>query len=327
MTKRKFAKCGSVSVNHREKTVTCSGINLPHIDGTQTPLFSVEPRPTSDKCAWLGITVEEHHLPPGEFPKHAADSHLIALHFRPAKLEWLLGGHAQISRLRRGSLDIVPQGTVLARCTLDETEFLMVALDPSLIEQVAKESGNADHVELLLQLGIHDPQIEHIVLALKAELQAGCPSGRLYGDALAVALAAELLGKYTARVPASNSYSACLPSCRLQRVIRYVNDNLSEDLTISDLAAVARMNLHHFSRAFKQSTGYPPHRYVNNCRVERAKRLLREDRLPLAEVGFTVGFQNQSHFTTLFHKLTGVTPKTYRKGSQPTCGYARHDLR
>jgi len=98
-------------------------------------------------------------------------------------------------------------------------------------------------------------------------------------------------------------------------------------LTLTELAAVVGMNPHHFCRAFKQSTGCPPHRYVLNRRVERAKRLLTEDHLPLAEIGLTVGFQNQSHFTTVFHRLTGVTPKTYRKGAERKCGYARQDVR
>ena len=108
--------------------------------------------------------------------------------------------------------------------------------------------------------------------------------------------------------------NACLPTCKLQRVIHYVDENLCEGLTLSELARVVGMNPHYFCRAFKQSTGCPPHRYVMNCRVERAKSLLADKRLPLAEVGLSVGFQNQSHFTTIFHRLTGVTPKTYRNG-------------
>jgi AraC family transcriptional regulator len=189
----------------------------------------------------------------------------------------------------------------------------MVAIDPSLIEQVARETGKANHVELPLRLGVRDRQIEHIILALKAELEAACPSGRLYGDALAVALSAHVLGKYAAYDP--DTHGAGLPPCRLRRVVEYINDNLTEDLTLAELAAVAGMNPHHFSRAFKQSAGCPPHRYVIKCRVERAKKLLEDDSLSLVEVGLSVGFQNQSHFTTLFHRLTGVTPRTYRNGN------------
>lgn len=296
-----------------EKGHASSRITVSDMDGTPTPLFPAEePLLTSGGRAWAGITVEEHHLPPLEFPERTADCHLIAVHFRPAKLEWTLGGHPQTRRMSRGSLDIVPQGTLLGGNSLDETEFLMVALDPSLIEQAARENGKANHVELLLHLGVRDRQIEHIALALKGELEAGCPSGRLFGDALAVALSARLLGKYAAHVP--DTHGAGLPAHRLRRVVEYINDNLTEDLTLAELAAVAGMNPHHFSRAFKLATGCPPHQYVINCRVERAKKLLADDCLPLVEVGLSVGFQNQSHFTTLFHRLTGVTPKAYRNG-------------
>jgi len=116
-------------------------------------------------------------------------------------------------------------------------------------------------------------------------------------------------------VPDAHGHGGGLPACKLRRVIEYINDNLAEDLTLAELADVAGMSPHYFSRAFKHSTGTPPHRYVTNCRVERAKRLLADDELPLVEVGFSVGFQNQSHFTTLFHKLTGVTPKAFRDGT------------
>ena len=282
-------------------------------DGTSKPLFaSVEPSLTSTTCAWTGLLIEKHRLPPVEFPERIANSHLIALHFRPAKLEWFLGGHPQTKRMTRGSLDIVPQGTLLGGYSQDETEFLMMALDPSFVERVASEAGKAIPIELVRYLGIRDPQIEHIGLALKAELETGCPSGRLYGESLAVALAAHLLGKYAAHIPKTHSHHAALPAYKLRRVLEYINDNLTEDLTLAEIAHVAGMNPHYLSRAFRQSTGIPPHRYVINCRVEKAKRLLADDELPLVEVGLTVGFQNQSHFTTLFHKLTGVTPKAYR---------------
>jgi AraC family transcriptional regulator len=286
------------------------------MDGTPTSLFSAdEPLLTSAGRAWTGLTVEEHYLPPTEFPERTADSHLIALHLRPARLVWFLGGHPQTKRMTRGSLDIVPRGTLLGGYSQDETESLMLALDPSLVERVASEMGATYHVELIRNLGIRDPQIEHICLALKAELETDCPSGRLYGDALAIALSAHLLARHAVHVPDAHGHGGGLPACKLRRVIEYINDNLAEDLTLAELACVAGMSAHYFSRAFKQTTGLPPHRYVTNCRVEKAKRLLADGELPLVEVGFTVGFQNQSHFTTLFHKLTGVTPKVYRDGT------------
>lgn len=292
------------------RRISVSGKN-----GTPTPLFTSDENATATvKGVWSGLLVERHHLKPLEFPESTADSHLIAMHFRPAKLEWFLGGHPQIMRMRRGSLDIIPRGTLLGGYSVDETEFLMLALDPCIVERMAGKSGAAERVELVRQLGIRDPQIEHICLALKAELETGCLSGRLYGESLAFALAARLFSKYSAHTPATKYHNTNLPAYKLRRVIEYINDHLTENLTLAELASVTGMNPHSFSRAFKQSTGTPPHRYVSNCRVERAKMLLADDELPLVEVGLSVGFQTQSHFTTLFHRLTGVTPKAFRDG-------------
>lgn len=282
-------------------------------DGTLAPRFPGETLLTREGRIWTGIIVEEHPLPPTEFPERTADRHLIALHLRPATLEWFLAGHPQTKRMTCGSIDIIPQGTPLGGYSKDETEFLMLALDPSFVKLVASESGLAHDVELTRKLGIHDVQIEHTILALREELKAGCPSGQLYGDALAVTLAAHLLGKYAAPcLSPTHSHGANLPSYKLQRVIEYINDNLTKELTLAEIAQVAGMNTHYFSRAFRRAMGIPPHRYVMNCRVKTAKKLLMDDGLPLVEIGMSVGFRNQGHFTTVFHKRTGVTPKAYR---------------
>jgi AraC family transcriptional regulator len=216
--------------------------------------------------------------------------------------------------MRHGSLDIVPQGAPLGVCSYDETESIMLALEPAFVHQIANESGMSDR-ELVRHLGIRDPQIEYIAFALKSELDAGCPSGRVYGDGLAVALAARLLGRYSAHVTAPHNRNALLPGYMLHRVTNYIEENLTKDLTLAEIADVARMSPHYFSRAFRRSIGIPPHRYVIDRRIEKAKTLLSDNHLPLVEVGLSVGFHNQSHFTTLFHKRTGVTPKAYRSRS------------
>jgi AraC family transcriptional regulator len=269
------------------------------------PLFP--PDESVQQGAWTGLFLEEHHLPPIAFAEGYPRRHLVALHYRQAK--------SRARAMRHGSLDIIPRGKPLGAYRYDETEFIILALEPSFVEQIASESGKYGS-KLLRHLRIDDTQIEYIALALKLELETGCPSGKIYGDGLAVALAARLLGKYSAHVLVSKRRSvAALPTFTLRRVTEYVDDNLTKDLTLAEIAEVARMSPHYFSRAFRQSTGIPPHRYVMDRRIERAKTLLSNKNLPLVEVGLSVGFQNQSHFTALFHKRTGLTPKAYRFGT------------
>ena len=76
------------------------------------------------------------------------------------------------------------------------------------------------------------------------------------------------------------------------------------------------MSAFHFARLFKQSTGVPPHRYLVERRIARAKELLTTDHLSVAEIARAVGFRTASHFATVFHRAAGMTPTAYRSATQ-----------
>ena len=104
-----------------------------------------------------------------------------------------------------------------------------------------------------------------------------------------------------------------LPPRRLQRVFAYIRENLANEVSVAELASTVGMSQYYFSKLFKTSTGTTPHQYVMRQRVERAQELLREGRIKLVEVTTRVGFETQSHFTSVFRHLVGVTPKRYRE--------------
>jgi AraC family transcriptional regulator len=97
------------------------------------------------------------------------------------------------------------------------------------------------------------------------------------------------------------------------RVADYVEEHLAGSVLLSQLAEVARLSPFHFSRAFKQSFGLPPLRYVTSRRIERAKALL-AGADSITRVGLAVGFGETSSFTTAFRRHTGVTPTAFRRG-------------
>jgi AraC family transcriptional regulator len=99
----------------------------------------------------------------------------------------------------------------------------------------------------------------------------------------------------------------------LALVLDYVEANHDRPTALADLAAVAGLSVFHFARVFKQSAGESPHVFVLRRRIERAKRLLSQSRLPLREIAPACGFSSQSHLTARFRKLTGVTPRGYRR--------------
>ena len=105
-----------------------------------------------------------------------------------------------------------------------------------------------------------------------------------------------------------------LPWGRLRRVIEYIQQNLDQDLTLAELAAMVYMSPYHFARLFKRSTGVPPHRFVIRERIARASVVLTRPELSIAQISRMVGFGTPSHFTTVFRRATGITPKGYRTG-------------
>jgi AraC family transcriptional regulator len=94
--------------------------------------------------------------------------------------------------------------------------------------------------------------------------------------------------------------------------LEYVETNLKEPIELRDLAGVARLSLFHFARAFKNAEGVTPHAYIVRRRVERAKELLLDDKLSIAEIALETGFSDQSHLARQFRAAVGQTPGMFR---------------
>ena len=119
-----------------------------------------------------------------------------------------------------------------------------------------------------------------------------------------------------ARPARSEPYrSGGLPAYKLRRIVEFIRAHIDQPIRLERLAAAITMSPFHFHRQFKRSTGTTPHRYILEMRMERARALLSESDLPLAEVAAQVGFADQSHFTSAFRRTTAMTPRTYRNAT------------
>lgn len=114
-------------------------------------------------------------------------------------------------------------------------------------------------------------------------------------------------------VDTDGSTESRVPAARLKRVIEYMEENLSRNLTLDDLAAIAGLSSAHFSRNFRGVFNESPHRFLVGRRIARACRLLLETEHSLNEVAAQVGYESQSYFTTLFRRETGETPASFRR--------------
>jgi AraC family transcriptional regulator len=220
---------------------------------------------------------------------------------------------------RAGSVTVWPAGHELSPVSWtaehiegSPAEMLRVQLDMSAFERLAPEDDPVAGLRLAQQSGIEDPSLASLMRLMEVDVAAGCPTGKLYGESLSLALAAHVAGHYsTGSIETAPRDGLARPV--LTRVLDYIGANLGRDLTITELATVANMSPHHFSLRFKRAVGVAPHQWVLRARVREAERLLRAQSMSVAEVALALGFASQTHFTDVFRRATGTTPRHYRR--------------
>jgi AraC family transcriptional regulator len=190
-----------------------------------------------------------------------------------------------------------------------KAEMIVIALDRVYFECVGACGGGVPRIPE--NYAAADSFLREIGTALIRDLRARLTPTRAYLEALASVIAIHLATHHCGRHAAP---SPCLGLSRhkLERVLTYIKDHIAEPIQIRELARIVHVSLHHFARVFKQAVGMPPHAYVTTQRIEYAKALLSRTEFPLVEVAARAGFQTQSHFTAVFQRHLGVTPRRFR---------------
>jgi AraC family transcriptional regulator len=263
---------------------------------------------------WNGFSFSQYELPPLEIADHWFPQHVAAVDLcsTPLRRFWFENGHERRRVIHNGFVSVQYPGE-LRRFRWDApVRTLIVKVDPEVMRQLMREQLHGRDLQVFGQIGREDNMVRQLVLSLHAELEAGCPGGRLYGDALCTKLCMTLVQNYSVERIQFADYKGGLTRKQLGRLMDYIDSSLADNLDIDTLTQVAGLSRYHLGKMFKQSTGVTLHQHVTWRRIRRAQHLLRERRYSLPDIAADTGFANQSHFSTVFARTMGVTPSNYR---------------
>ncbi|MCC6234267.1 MAG: helix-turn-helix transcriptional regulator [Verrucomicrobiales bacterium] len=285
--------------------------------GEVRPAIADLPSSSSDASPWEGIHVEAHAAGrANELVDVVSMKHAIVVQVHGSSIiEWKSEEGTQVVTFQEGQAVLIPALRRFSAKTLRSGETLVITLDPRFLRFATHSLGGGEEpVELRFAVPVRDPMLHAMAVALHQEVLAGYPGGRVYGESMAAALSAHLVTRYGATTRREREGAqGGLTKNQLKRVLDYMHAHLAEDIPLSALAQEAGLSLFHFARCFKDSTGLSPHRYLVQCRVDRARELLISRKHTTSDIAVQVGFCDQSHLTLHFRRVFGVTPKQFRQ--------------
>lgn len=200
--------------------------------------------------------------------------------------------------------------------TAGPARLACMAPDLDLLQRAAAELGLAcqpQHTPPMLRA---DAALMHSLLDYaRRATDPAHPAGRLEMDSRAALISMELLRRHL-RPPARRRQGAGgLAPWQLARACQALTRDLSGPPSLAELAAGIGLSRFHFLRAFKHCTGLPPHAWLMEQRLLRAKRMLLADAsLPIAALARALGYDGPSQFTRLFRRREGMPPSEFRRG-------------
>jgi AraC family transcriptional regulator len=227
---------------------------------------------------------------------------------------WINGNHTELREVSPGDTFVFDLTTNPNVDLSPPYDFLRFYLPVAALDQLAGHRGLRRAGRLrTTSLGIQDPIMQGLALSILPMFQEPGTTTALLLEAIALAFHAHVIHRYGDGFGSETSLGTGLAPWQLRRACAFIDAHLCGDPSVSDLAGECRLSASHFARAFRQSTGLAPHRWIMKRRIERAKKLLLEGELDLVQIALACGFFDQSHFVRNFGRSEGHSPGKWRR--------------
>jgi len=248
-------------------------------------------------------------------PIAAESAFLVNLHLRDVDSYqwWIQGKHGAAVSYSRGAVDIVnleAGPTVLQSSPFDCLQFYV---SRAVLDEIADDNGARRIGDLVCPLGRRDPVVHQFGSTILDAMEAPELACRLFLDHAMLALVAHFAHIYGDMRIDSQPVRGGLATWQVRRSTEMLLARIDGDACLSQVARECQLSLSHFVRAFKQTVGQPPYRWLVEQRVRVAKELLMQSALPMAEIATKCGFADQASFIRAFKRTSEMTPGEWRR--------------
>ena len=245
------------------------------------------------------------------------DAYIVGLELRdqPERELWVDGRGMPLGPQKRGTFTL---HNLLddPRCHLpDPFDSLHFYVPRAALDAVAGELGarKIERLHVPTGVAIDDPVIRRLGLCLLPSLRKPEEASRLFVDLVTGGALAHLAHHYGGIPLERRLPRGGLASWQERRAKELMLERIDGDVSLAELARECNLSRSHFARAFRQTAGESPHRWLMAQRIAQSRDLLQNSKLSIGEIADRCGYANQSHFTRVFARRVGVTPGEWRR--------------
>ncbi|MFD1253421.1 HTH-type transcriptional activator Btr [Devosia equisanguinis] len=275
----------------------------------------------SDGRDWTSMFASVQRETPFQGVFQSSRDHLLVLHRDgPVQVESLCDRRIGKRVVPAGGIHIISPGVDFGINLTGSIETVHVYVRRAIIEEVALEMVDGDPAKLEIPSSIveTDKALHALIDASAYAVEDESIGSSMFTDYLSRTIAAQLIRGYSkAKLKGGGRVSgAASLSPTLSDAVDYMTANIDEAINLADIAQATNRSPSHIARIFRTELGMPPHRYLINLRVDKARRLLEKTSMSIAEIAYECGFAHQEHLTRLFRRHCGTTPAAYRRSKR-----------
>jgi AraC-like DNA-binding protein len=251
-------------------------------------------------------------------PNERRDELMAVVNLRPQRANdvWCENVHARRGDLPTGALAVLDHRQSWTARIDEPLETVHVFVPVADLKELGRDIGHKTEIDTLhcpITAPTQDVVMFHLALALLPAIENPHQVSTLFADHIYGAIRLHLAINYGGLVVPEEQSRGGLAPWQERLVKDLLLDDLASDTSLSELARACGISSRHFTRAFRATNGLPPHRWLLQRRVERAKFLLENSSSGISEIARECGFADQSHLTRLFRQLIGTTPAAWRR--------------